>query len=367
MNLASTLLWAILATTAGSLEQARTLYEAGGRAYRAGRYDIAIDAFESARRISERDVVVFALAQSYRLRYFKGGALGDLEAAVAAYRRYLELVPEGERAFHAARHLAAIEPFLDRRRIEMVSEEAPPPRARFIVASDVEDAIARIDDGPAQPVPATFEVEPGPHVIQVEAPGHQPLRHETMAVEDSAVAVILQPPPIPGRVVVRALLDSDVTIDGDPITAGAPIDLPPGPHVLIARAHGHRALRQPFEVRSGDAFDLTVDLEPTTQRLFAWGVLGTSGLLAAAGLTTGLLALDAQSDAEALEAGLGAGLTGEQFDEHDRLRARRDELGTATLAIGVAAGVALTSGVLLWVFDAADQPAGLEADTPAVR
>lgn len=74
-------------------------------------------------------------------------------------------------------------------------------------------------------------------------------------------------------------------------------------------------------------------------------------MLVVAGVTTGLLALDAEQGAKDLEARLGQGLTGAEFDEHDRLRARRDDLGSATAAITVAATVALTSGVLMWVFD----------------
>lgn len=349
-------LWAALLTP--SSDQARALYQAGGRAYRAGNYAIAIDAFESARAISERDVVVFALAQAYRLRYFERGALSDLEAAIAAYRRYLELTPQGPRRIHATQHLSVLEPFLERKAIEAASANPAPPKARLIVTSAVDDAEARVDDGPPQPVPATFEVEPGPHRVTVSAALHRDATRETAAVADSAVAVALNPSPVPGTVTIRAPGGARVSLDQATLPRhrlAMPVEVLPGAHTLLARAPGHRPRQERFEIRSGEALAVDLALEPTTQRMFAWGAFGAAGLLATSGIITGVIALDAQSDARALEERLGAGLTGAEFDEHDRLRARRDDYSSATLILGITTGAALLGGVLLWMFD--DPPA----------
>lgn len=351
-----------LALMTPDADRARALYEAGGRAYGAGNFDIAIDAFESAREIAERDVVVFALAQAYRLRYFDRGQLPDLEKAIGAYRRYLALAPAGTRRIHATQHLSVLEPFLERKHIEAVAATPAPPKARLIVTSDVADAEARVDDGPPLPIPATFEVEPGAHQVIVTAALHRDARQETIAVADTAVAVALNPAPVPGRLSVRLPGAARLAIDDRPIDRGAralPIEVLPGVHTLVARAPGHRTRQARVEIRADEALEVDLSLEPTTQRLVAWGALGAAGLLATGSAVTGIIALDAQSDARDLEARLGAGLTGAEFDTHDRLRDKRDDYASATLILGITSGVALLSGLLLWVFDAPE--AGIAA------
>lgn len=349
----------------GDADQARALYQAGGRAYRAGNYDIAIDAFASADRLSERAVVVFALAQAYRLRYFQRGVIGDLEAAIAAYQRYLIRAPQGSRNAHATQHIAVLTPLLERKRIEATRAQPPPPKARLIITSAVAAAEAWVDAGDPRPVPAAFEVEPGPHTIAVRAPGHRVVEQETVAVADTAVAVGLDPRPIPGTLQVDAPRIARLHLDGVALSSAAqrlPVEVAPGPHVLLARAPGHRPQQVRFAIASGRATRLDVDLEPTTQRLVAWGALGAAGLLAAGGVVTGAVAWDAQRDAQHLETALGRGITGDAFAEHDRLRARRDTYADATLALGISAGVALVAGALLWLFDDPAAPlAPLEA------
>ena len=353
--LSQTLLWIALLAP-GNVDQPRLLYEAGSQAFRVGKYDLAIDAFESARALDERAVVDFALGQAYRLRYFKQGAITDLEAAVAAYRRYLELEPDGDRAVHATQHLSTIEPFLESHRLDRDGPEARATSARLIVLSQTADATASVDGGPEQPVPATFEVEPGTHAVEVTAHQHLPARSEAVAVAGTAVAVSLNARPKPGRLLVRST-GADLRLDGAAIRFGAePVELDPGAHTLVARARGHRPQRLRLDLSPEQLLEVDVDLEATTQRYLAWGTLITAGVFAVGSLTTGLIALDAEGDAQDLEARLGQGLTDAEFSQHDRLRERRDDYASASLVLGVAGSAALISGLALLIFDDPEVP-----------
>ena len=106
-----------------------------------------------------------------------------------------------------------------------------------------------------------------------------------------------------------------------------PVELDPGAHTLVARARGHRPQRLRLDLSPEQLLEVDVDLEATTQRYLAWGTLITAGVFAVGSLTTGLIALDAEGDAQDLEARLGQGLTDAEFSQHDRLRERRDDIG----------------------------------------
>ena len=76
---------------AGGEDQARTLYEEGDSAYRAGRYEEAIDRFSKAYELSKRPELQFNLANAYE-------RLGQLAAAIRSLETYQVAAPVGERA-----------------------------------------------------------------------------------------------------------------------------------------------------------------------------------------------------------------------------------------------------------------------------
>ena len=202
-------------------------------------------------------------------------------------------------------------------------------------------------------MPATFEVKPGAHTVQVTAPNHQPVTQNTVAVARAVVGLALDPTPIPGQLTVNVAAGTRVMIDRiaqgqAPLTA---LSLAPGPHALILSATGREPERHDLTIRPGEAITVRTTLQATTQRSIAWVLVGTAGALALSAGITGALSLDAQSDAEALEAQVGSGLTGAQFDQHAGLRADRDAYADATLGLGLAASSALITGFLLYLYD----------------
>lgn len=345
----------LLLATPQQTEQAKTLYQAGNHAYQVGKYAVAIEAFEAARALSDRPMILFSLAQSHRLRYFQENELVDLEAAVKAYREYVATWPEGPRRVHAVQHLSTLMPYLERLRIDQAPGEIKRRAvARLIVTSGVEGAVAQVGEGEAQPVPATFEVKPGPHTVRVSAPLHLEATQETVALVGVAVGVALHPTPAPAQLKLRTAAGTRVMVDN--ITRGRapllePLSLTPGHHELILRATGRAPQVHHLDLHAGGALTLEAELEPTTQRSVAWILMSAAAAFAIGAGVTGALSLNAQEEAEALEAQLGAGLTGVEFDEHADLRADRDLYARGTLALGLTASSALVMGILLYLFD----------------
>src|SRR5213083_2422043 len=70
--------------------EAEQAYEQGQAAFDAGRFGDAVVAWERSYELSKEPVLLFNLGQAYRQRH----GPGDCAKALAAYKRFIELVPE---------------------------------------------------------------------------------------------------------------------------------------------------------------------------------------------------------------------------------------------------------------------------------
>lgn len=82
-------------------------WEKARSAYSFGNYDIAIAEYQAAFDLTGAPEYMFNIAQTQR-------AKGDKPAAIASYKRYLELDPSGDGAASAKQHVAALEADLQR-------------------------------------------------------------------------------------------------------------------------------------------------------------------------------------------------------------------------------------------------------------
>jgi hypothetical protein len=126
-------------------------------------------------------------------------------------------------------------------RLKMVAA-APPDRSTVKVISTTSGATASIDGGEAKAVPATFaEVEPGTHVVTVEAPGHA-LWKRTITVERGATQEVVAELEAVGRIEVRTRdnASAELFLNGKPIGSTPFVgDVPVGTHtLLVQRADG---------------------------------------------------------------------------------------------------------------------------------
>ena len=95
----------------------------GIAAQRRGEYDAAIDLYQQAYQLVPHPVLIFDMAQAHRLA-------GDVEQALALYRKYLALDPDGSKAKIARQLITDLEGPGGRRRSRRQSRQFRHARAR---------------------------------------------------------------------------------------------------------------------------------------------------------------------------------------------------------------------------------------------
>jgi hypothetical protein len=357
-----TALWGLgmgVQTGAGdSLEAAKRYFEAGSQAYRQSRYDAAIAAFEAAYDLAPRPALAFSMGQAYRLQYFLDRDPGKLVRAVELYKRYLAEDPDGRRREDAVDHLSTLEPIVlrmeqERRLSELEAESAR--RTQLMVATGVEGARAAIDGGPPETAPLVAEVGPGEHEVRVEASGYASRTVRIRAVEGRLVVVDGNLQALPGQLRITGARGAQVSVGGRPVgktPLDGPISLEAGRHFVTVEKRGAVPVARDVRLERGGEQTVRVDLHPTRQRRWAWGVLGLSTALAAAGGVSLGVTLSAESDAQGLTDRLqSSGLTAAEARELDDAIARRDDFRVASAVLLGTAGVAAATGLLLFLFD----------------
>jgi hypothetical protein len=354
------LLACAIAAAADDDERAKSLHEAGAQAYDKGRYLLAIDAFESAYRLSPRAATAFSLAQAQRVQYFVDGDLSRLERAVEMYRAYLDRDPTGTRREHATEHLTVLVPILERARAEEPKKEAAPapvpaPKTRLIISSRTEGAHVKLDGGAPEIAPASFDVTPGPHRVEVAAPSFVSKTVETQAVEGTAVAFNVELDPLPGTIAVSAPENARINVDGRDIGAGpsARADFAAGWHVVSVLEAGKISYVRDLHVSSGEVVEVTAELETTAQRWAAYSLFAGAALFAAGTGVAAIAAVGKEQDAAAIDDKLGRmiSVSVEETERYRALEDERDDLVRIATFTGTAAVVSATLGLILYLTD----------------
>src|SRR6478735_8235862 len=145
---------------------AKRFYLAGQQAYEAGRYEVAIKAFESANAIAPADLLLFDLAQAYRKKHIVLGDRAALEKSIELYRRFLASPATGRERIKAAEALN--EALLLAAREGAAAPPGPgasPAAAKteIMIVTEAVNARVALDDRAASPMPLLETVSPGEH------------------------------------------------------------------------------------------------------------------------------------------------------------------------------------------------------------
>jgi len=338
--------------------EAERFFRAGERAYNAGQYVMAAQAFEEAYRLLPLPAIAFSTAQAYRLQYFIDKKPARLKRAIELYRSYVEQVDSGGRRDDASTSLAELEPIMAR--IESSSgavqaERVESRATQLMVSTQVDGAQASIDGDRLAGAPVIKDVKPGEHRVSASADGYFPVEQKAVAVEGRLVVIEIELKPKPALVKLRTESGAVVTVDGRPVgTApfGRPLEVAQGRHFVTVVKRGRHAWSREIEVARGQELELHASLDTTGQRKASYWVMGASLVSFAAAGTFGLFAAGDDGDATAfLDLQKERPLTVDELAEYRDAVQRRDDNMTRTyLMLGVGGALA-TTGVLLYLID----------------
>ncbi|MBL9023929.1 MAG: PEGA domain-containing protein [Myxococcales bacterium] len=349
---------AALAQPGDALQKARSLFDAGGRAYDAGQYDVALQAFEQAYALAPKDGLLFSMAQAHRRLFVETGTASHRDEAIRLYRAYLDKVPSGKRRADANQALGELVPAGGTAPGAAGAPGAavsPEKKTRIYVSSATPGLTVTIDGKPAPGASRTFEVSPGKHTVLLGAPGFASRQLDVEAVANELVPVAADLEELPGRVAVSTTSGAAISVDGRLVGVAplvTPLDLSGGRHFVSAELSGHVTRAQTIEVTRGKRADLDLALDSTVQRDVSFALFGLAGAFAATSGVLAGVALFREGQAEdVLERAGTRNITLADVQEYEDARAERDKLVIGAAATGGAAGAALVVGLGLFLGD----------------
>jgi tetratricopeptide (TPR) repeat protein len=156
-----------------ALEQAREKYQRGAEAYKARRYQEAIDRFLEADRLASSPAFAFNVAVAYE-------DLGDRARALHWFRAYLRRAPNAKDRADIERRISRLQGELHAKGVQQVSVESVPEGAKLTV-----------DGRPVGTTPWAGELAPGKHVAAAQLDGHREARQEFVLAPDQPMDVSL--------------------------------------------------------------------------------------------------------------------------------------------------------------------------------
>jgi hypothetical protein len=363
-----------------AMTRARALFDAGAKAFEAGDYEAAIQAFEQAHKVVPRDNLVFSLAQAHRRQYIASGDTAHLKAAIDHYRRYVAAVKAGGRraeAIKALEELDAAARGIGSGPAPATPDDAAAPavakqKTRIWINSRTPEATFTVDGGVELPVGQAVEVSPGKHTVRFSAKGYVDQEVTVDAVEGELVPESLDLKARPARLQLDVDAGTSVFVDGR-FVGEAPLpddlDLPPGRHYVSLSLRGHRSEGIEVPLAGGESKRVAADLVSTGQRDVSWGFLVTGGVfLTASGVFFGVAAARHSDADQIFQDHQTQNLTTREVQKYDSIVAQRDRFAVAASATGVVGVIVGLVGAGLYVFDDATPlsvPRDLEEDRPA--
>jgi hypothetical protein len=348
-------------------------FRAGANAYAAQNFAAAVANFDEAYKALPMPEIAFSAAQAYRRLYRTDPQPQYVRRSVELYRIYLDKVKKGGRVGDAGDSLGEMERELEKLEAKGVKTRvAAVEHTRLGVNISIADqaagdavalreigegtggglagVTATLDGKPVEPY-ALIDVEPGDHTITVAADGYFPIEKKQRAVQGAASLVEVELKPMPAKVQVKTEAGARITVDGR-ASSSALLELAAGKHVVAITRLGREAWGRELVVTRGQQLAVDAPLVKTGRRRAVPWVMGGAGVLAFAGVASGIAAIVADSKASDLRDAIATGNaspdTGDQFDRQVR---RRDDMRTSAFVFGGAALVTGAIGFALYYFD----------------
>lgn len=340
-----------------SLEQARILFDAGAQAFAAGRYKEAVESFKEAYALSGKPQAVFSLAQAERRLYLVSNDTQHLHSAIAHFRKYLELVPDGGRRNDAVEGLEQMEVIAAREAKPVEPKEAVPEIAlgRILISSATPGATIVIDGTKEGASPLVEVVSPGSHKVRVSAPGYITEERDITAVEKIMVPLEVTLREEPAYLTLTTEYGALIRLDGR-MLGEAPVakklELKPGSHTLTISLPGHYPRRETIQLQAGKTNTLDVQLDKTRQRMLSYALLGLAGAGFIGAGIQGAVVLQQQATAQdILQQTQSGNISATQLDEYNASVVTAENLQNSTTITVVSASILGIAGVMTYFSD----------------
>lgn len=276
-------------------DAARILFDAGAKAYAAGLYADAVTAFREAHTLApDRPTVLFSLAQAERRQYTVNKDPAMVEAAIAHFRKYLELVTEGGRRGDAVIALGELEAL-------RVGAEAPTVKApRIFITTETPGATIYVDGQKRNQVPVIEEAAPGKHIIKIEAPGFVEETREIVALEGAIFPLEMNLREKPSLLSIKAPAGASISVDGrvyGDASLHTDLELASGQHRILVTQRGYVPYDKLISLERAGSSSLNVSMKPTAQRRASYLLFGAS--MVGFGIGAGLIVATIVKDSEA--------------------------------------------------------------------
>ncbi len=349
-----------LAQPASPLEQAKTQFNLGAQAYTAGRYELAVTAFDEAYKLLPRSEILFSLAQAEKKQcvIMKDGAL--LRKALTHYRQYYAAA-DASRKTDAAEAIGYLEQLATQAEFGGAPAAAAAQKAatKLSVYASVDGAHVYVDGRSQGDVPFVGPVAPGKHRVLVRLDGYEPAERDVFVAEGTTQTLPMTLAERPVGVAFDTTSGAEVHVDGaflgrTPLPV-AGVALAPGVHTAVLVKNGRRLATKDFTVERGKPMVVRMPLEVSNQRVaaFAVGGVGVASLVAS-GVFYGI-ALAEESRALNRETQRNGGnLQPVGLEQYNNALGNRDTYRAAGTVAALGGAAALSAGVLLYAFDKPD-------------
>jgi hypothetical protein len=186
-----------------------------------------------------------------------------------------------------------------------------------MIGASVAGASARIDEGPAKPLPLLEQVSAGKHRVRIACAEYLDEDREVVVADGELTPIHAEMRPAPGELVVRAPENTAIYVDGrfaGRAPLATPIRLPAGEHDVALLDGG----RVPWgrRVAIGRAASAVVEGELQRSK-YRWASYGLAGLAVIAGAAAGYEAVTAVVHDLRVRRFLRRREQGEPLDERD--------------------------------------------------
>ncbi len=342
---------------AADVEKARSIFNAGGKAYEAGDFTTAIQAFEQAYALTGRDSIVFSIAQAQRQQFVVSGDPDHLVRAISSYRQFLASGKVGTHRAEATKALTDLEQIATTRATMPQAPVIAPTEMKTMITIDSPTPGALISLEGADPTPplVSKEVPEGEYHVKLTAPGYAEKDVTVHVQKGQFAAETFELDEKPARLSLDVPSGADVSVDGRfvakaPLTQ--PLDVHSGRRFVSVALSGHESKGTVVTLERGEDRKVAVELPSTPQRKASYAMFIVGG---AATIATGVLAgiaIGEQSAAQDIaNTAKSQVIPTTQATAYNADLDARNTFRTGAIGTGIGAGVVVLLGAALFGLD----------------